>query len=194
MTAAGVAEPSKAVGDVLSVGLEMSRILGQNKMNQEEAEAAAEFVRDAAAAYQRALKTGSHGSAAIWLENLIKCAGSCGGNGLVFPPCARNPDGTAALIFTTTLRSDSITIRDNSIPTLEQEREGWPLQSIRFDEPLTREEFLDQTLPMFQWSVERACRFVVDVRDETEASEKMVYKARLRTVEQHFYKREQIQQ
>jgi hypothetical protein len=194
MSAAGLAEPSKSVEDVVQIGLEVSKALGANTMSKSETAAAREFVSAAAAAYKRALKSAPHGSAAIWLENLIKCAGSCGGNGLVFPPCARNPDGTAALIFTTTLRSDSITIHDNQIPTLETERQSWPTQKIRFEERLTREAFLEQTLPMFEWSVARACRFVVDVKDETEASEKMVYKARLRTVEQHFYKREQLQQ
>lgn len=194
MTKAGVAEPSKEVDDVVEVGLEVSRALGANTMNKPETAAAREFVNSAAAAYKRALKSAPHGSAAIWLENLIKCAGTCGGNGLVFPPCAKNPDGTAALIFTTMLGSESITIHDNRIPSLEAERQSWPTQAIRFDEPLSREAFLEQTLPMFEWSVGRTCRFVVDVKDETEASEKMVYKARLRTVEQHFYKREQLQQ
>jgi hypothetical protein len=194
MTAAGLAEPSKSVDDVVQVGLEVSKALGANTMNKSEASAAKEFVNAAAAAYNRAQKTAPYGSAAIWLENLIKCAGTCGGNGLVYPPCAKNPDGTAALIFTTTLRSGSITIHDNRIPSLETERQSWPTEAIRFEEPLSREAFLEQTLPMFEWSVARACRFVVDVKDETEASEKMVYKTRLRTVEQHFYKREQLQQ
>jgi hypothetical protein len=59
---------------------------------------------------------------------------------------------------------------------------------------LSPEQFLSQTRSIFNWSEERDCRFVVEIADETGTAEKMAYKTRLRTVEQHFYKHEPLRQ
>lgn len=190
LTANGVSQPSESVTELVEMGLLVERTLGKNKMNQEETKAALEFVRTAAETYEEASRSASHGSAAIWLQNVLRCAGACGGNGLQYPSCAVRSNGETALIFTAVLRSDSITVHENWFDELKEQRSGWPLQWLQFDRPLSTDEFLAQTKPMFDWSVARTCRFVVEVRDETGATEKLNYKARLRTVERHFYKHE----
>ena len=49
--------------------------------------------------------------------------------------------------------------------------------------------FLDGTRVLYRWSVERECRFYVNIYDATAAAEKAIYKERLDVVERHFYKR-----
>jgi hypothetical protein len=193
LKAAGLGSNAQTVEQVVRLGREAQEALGTNTMSKDSAVAAREFIRQAAAAYEDAKESRPHGSSSIWLESTLRSAASCEGNGLEFPPCARTPDGRPALVFTATLSSNAITLHDNQVPGLESARASWPLTSIAFDTPLSVDEFLASTKPMFDWSVERACRFVVLVADQTGAAEKTIYKTRLRTVERHFYKHEPLQ-
>ena len=53
---------------------------------------------------------------------------------------------------------------------------------------LTSQQFLDQTKPVYDWSVDEECRFFVRAFDMTAADQKELYKDRMRTLESHFYK------
>ena len=57
------------------------------------------------------------------------------------------------------------------------------------NEPLSEASFVERTQPWYDYSQRRDCRFFVDVYDETGPQEKLRYKALLKTVEGHFYKR-----
>ena len=46
--------------------------------------------------------------------------------------------------------------------------------------------FMMMTLPLFNWSVQKECRFAVRIVDRTDAHEKAVYKRQLRIVGDRF--------
>ncbi len=48
------------------------------------------------------------------------------------------------------------------------------------------------TNPLFRWSVDNGCRFVVRAFDTTGPTEKAIYKRQMSVLEQRFYKYEEL--
>jgi cell division protein FtsB len=114
-----------------------------------------------------------------------------GGRGLDHPPCWATPDGRAEYIFDIALTSQGLVIRDRDLPHRAQDRAALPLSGIVFGEELLPDRFLAMTGPLYQWSVDHECRFVVRAFDTTGATEKANYKRHMRVLEQRFYKYEE---
>ena len=160
--------------------------LGPNAMGIPPQRAASDFVKTASKAYES--RRGDAGSSEIWVSSLVTAFGRGEGNGLVFPPCVKHPDGRPAYVLTTTLGSSHITVMDREVE-LARSLDVFPLfAQIERGVPLAPSEFLTQTSGIFEWSRQRECRFFVWIEDATAQGAKQIYKQRLRTVEQHFYK------
>jgi len=110
------------------------------------------------------------------------------GKGTEKPACWATRDGRPEYIFDVTLSSAGIRIHDRALPLRRAQEASLPLQSIRFDQPLSPQKFRAQTRPLFDWGEARGCRFFVHALDGTGAAEKEVFKQRLRVMEEHFYK------
>jgi hypothetical protein len=171
--------------DRISLGRQVIDGLGQNSMGIPPSKAARDAIAAASKAYQS--QTGA-GSAEIWITAVTTAFGNGDGNGLVFPPCVKHPDGRPAYVLTTTLGSSHITVTDREVE-LARGLDVYPLfATIKRAVPLAPDEFLAQTSGVFEWSRQRECRFFVWIEDATAQGAKQIYKQRLRTVEQHFYK------
>lgn len=171
--------------DRISLGREVIDGLGQNSMGIPPQQAARDFIAAATKAYQS--QRGA-GSAEIWVSTMVTAFGKGDGNGLVFPPCVKHPDGRPAYVLTTTLGTGHITVTDREVE-LARGLDVYPLfGAVKRQTPLTPDEFLAQTSAVFEWSRQRECRFFVWIDDATAQGAKQIYKQRLRTVEQHFYK------
>lgn len=169
----------------IELGREVIERLGDNSMGIPPEEAAREFVEAAGKAYQS--QSGA-GSSEIWISTMVTAFGKGDGNGLVFPPCVKHPDGRPAYVLTATLGSNHIVVADREVE-LARGLDAFPLfAAIQRNVALAPSEFLTQTSAVFEWSRQRECRFFVWIEDATAAGAKQVYKQRLRTVEQHFYK------
>jgi len=115
-----------------------------------------------------------------------------GGRGLDHPPCWATPEGKPEYIFDVTLTNRGLILRDRALPHRVEDRKQLPIDKIVSNTELTPKRFLDITEPLFKWSIEHECRFVVRVFDETGAAEKATYKHLMRILEQRFYKYEVI--
>ena len=104
-------------------------------------------------------------------------------------PCWVDPDGEIDFLFDVLLSSDGIRMRENRIQSREVERGTLPIPDTDSGEVLSAAEFTRRTLPLYESSLAKNCRFFVTVFDATGATEKDLYKSLLRTVEGHFYKR-----
>jgi hypothetical protein len=104
-------------------------------------------------------------------------------------PCWVQPDGTIEFLFDVVLASDGIRMRENVFPARMRERATLPMPPSDPAEALSQQEFLRRTAPLYQSSLAANCRFFVSIFDDTGSAEKDKYKALLRTVEGHFYKR-----
>ncbi len=123
------------------------------------------------------------------MANLRRQAQS-GGRGLDHPPCWPTREGKAEYTFDVALTSRGLIIRDRELPHRMAERAELPFAGIVFGEDLTPEQFLSMTAPLYLWSVNNRCRFVVRAFDATGPTEKTLYKRHLRALEKHFYKYE----
>jgi hypothetical protein len=104
-------------------------------------------------------------------------------------PCWVDPDGEIDFLFDVLLSSEGIRMRENRIQSREVERGTLPIPDTDSGEVLSAAEFTRRTLPLYESSLAKNCRFFVTVFDGTGATEKDLYKSLLRTVEGHFYKR-----
>ncbi len=104
-------------------------------------------------------------------------------------PCWVKADGTIEYLYDVVLETSGIRMREISYPLRQDARAELPMPDINPNETLTDAEFLRRTKPLYAASVAKNCRFFVSVFDATGPSEKDLYKARLRAVEGHFYKR-----
>lgn len=110
------------------------------------------------------------------------------GKGASWPSCWTDSNGRNEYIFKIDLASEGIAIVDNPIPARVEEKSRLPIQAIKYGTLRTVQEFLSETRPLFDWSVERKCRFFVMLYDKTGANEKVRFKELMRRVEEHFYK------
>jgi hypothetical protein len=151
--------------------------------------------KDAAAeAMSKSLCEMQYDDPALRRECIQKIATIAGGKGLEFRSCWW--DKTVAPWRTKNIYEVALTDYGFIIRELDPEVEEYrvqkandlPVASIRANVPLTAAEFVEQTFPLFQWSEVNECRFYVRVYDETGPTEKNLFKSRLTTLEQHFYK------
>jgi hypothetical protein len=116
------------------------------------------------------------------------------GRGLDHPPCWATPDGKAEYIFDIALTSRGLVLRDRELAHRAADRAVLPLAGFLFGEELTPGYFLAMTQPLYRWSVDHQCRFVVRAFDTTGPSEKTIYKRHMQVLEQRFYKYEELNQ
>ena len=115
-------------------------------------------------------------------------ARSPGGAGTDNPSCWYDQDGTVAYLFDVALAADGFVVAAARAPQHEAERAQLPIGGVRQGRLLSEARFLIQTLPVYQWSVERECRFFVRAFDVTPADQKDLYKSRMQALESRFYK------
>ncbi len=111
-----------------------------------------------------------------------------GSGGADFPSCWYARDGTVAYLFDVALAPDGFVVSIARAPEHETERRQLPTASVRTSRLLTEGQFLRQTRPVYDWSVERKCRFFVRAFDLVAADQKDLYKRRMRILESRFYK------
>ncbi|MGH7837012.1 MAG: hypothetical protein ACREQC_04210, partial [Candidatus Binataceae bacterium] len=107
------------------------------------------------------------------------------GNGTELPPCWPTPEGKIRYTFNVTLVSDGIIIHDNPP---HQDEEQQLIKEVVVDKDLDAAAFLEVTSKPYAWAQAHKCGIFVRVYDRTGPGEKGLYKARLQTVEEHFYK------
>ena len=111
-----------------------------------------------------------------------------GGGGTDHPSCWYDDDGTVAYLFDAALLEDGYILQPARAPQHQRKRTALPLEPVLIGRTLSPTEFLEQTRPVFNWSVANKCRFFVRAFDLTAADQKELYKRRMRTLESHFYK------
>ena len=122
------------------------------------------------------------------IERLEAQARARGGGGTDHPSCWYDRDGTVAYLFDVALTADGFVMDVAHAPQHEAKRELLPIDAVRTGVRLTQAAFLSQTRAVYQWSVERECRFFVRAFDLTAADQKDLYKRRMRVLESRFYK------
>lgn len=113
-----------------------------------------------------------------------------GGGGTDHPSCWYDDDGSVAYLFDIALTDNGFVLKEAQSPQHRRERALLPLDDVVTSRTLTTEQFLAQTRPVFQSSVNNAkeCRFFVRAFDHTAPSQKELYKNRMRHLESRFYK------
>jgi hypothetical protein len=109
------------------------------------------------------------------------------GHGTELPPCWTTPEGKIRYTFDVTLVSDGVIVHDNPP---HQDEEQQVIKGVVLDKDLDAAAFLEVTNKPYAWAQAHKCAIFVRVYDNTGPGEKALYKARLRTVEAHFYKLE----
>jgi len=121
----------------------------------------------------------------VSLQEQLKAAGRGG----ELPSCWADQGGRIDYVYDVVLSSNGIRVRQIDYGQRLNERmliTSWvPDPSVS----LTEEAFLERTQPWYTYSQRRDCRFFVDIYDATGPQEKLRYKALLKAVEGHFYKR-----
>ena len=110
------------------------------------------------------------------------------GGGSDHPSCWYDRDGTVAYLFDVALVARGFVVDLARAPQHEAERALLPLDLVRTGSVVTQAQFLRQTRPVYEWSVQRKCRFFVRAFDVTAADQKDLYKRRMGALESRFYK------
>lgn len=111
------------------------------------------------------------------------------GQGGVLPSCWTTPEGRIDYILDVVLESGGIRIQESFPDRRRDERGRLPMDAIATGRTYSQLEFQALTKGVYDWSVDRECRFYVSIFDGTKDHEKERYKSLLTTVEGHFYKR-----
>lgn len=114
------------------------------------------------------------------------------GGGGVLPSCWTNADGKADYLLDVVLDGRGIRARETHSEARRQQRGRLPMAVVDSSAVYSKADFMLLTRALFDWSVERECRFYVTVYDETGSDAKEQYKALMQTVEAHFYKRQSL--
>ncbi|MXW00761.1 MAG: hypothetical protein F4X59_09985 [Holophagales bacterium] len=110
------------------------------------------------------------------------------GGGSDHPSCWYDRDGTVAYLFDVALVARGFVVDLARAPEHEAERALLPLDLVQTGRVVTQAQFLRQTRPVYEWSVQRECRFFVRAFDLTAADQKDIYKRRMGALESRFYK------
>lgn len=111
-----------------------------------------------------------------------------GGTGTDHPSCWYDEDSTVAYLFDVALTDEGFLLQPAHAPDHHEKRESLPLEDVAIGKNINPNQFLIQTRPVFQWSVDKGCRFFVRAFDLTAPEQKELYKTRMRTLESRFYK------
>lgn len=112
-----------------------------------------------------------------------------GGKGTEKPSCWYVRGTTRPeYIFDVALTSSGLLVQDIPNPGRSEEKAELPIADIQFGHAISEGVFLATMEPLLQWSDKHQCRFFVRTYDETALAEKELFKQRLRTLEQRFYK------
>lgn len=126
------------------------------------------------------------------LERLIariaEIESKLGGTGTDHPSCWYDEDNTVAYLFDVALTDDGFLLQPAHAPDHHENRKSLPLDDVAIGKNINPNQFLIQTRPVFQWSVDNGCRFFVRAFDLTAPEQKELYKTRMRTLESRFYK------
>lgn len=112
------------------------------------------------------------------------------GQGLVYPSCFVAEDGSTQYIFSVEFNEETLQLTALPVPGNEERWKQLQFDQITTGTGVVGERFTVETRPLFEWSEANACRFFVKVLDGTEAKNKQEYKAMMRLIEAHFYKKE----
>lgn len=111
------------------------------------------------------------------------------GSGTQMPACWADPDtGRSEYIFDIGLTSNGLVVHDNALPHRTEDQAELPLERLQFDAELSTAKFRSQTRALYEWSVEKKCRFFVRAFDLTGPTQKETYKRHMRVLEERFYK------
>ena len=111
-----------------------------------------------------------------------------GGTGSDHPSCWYDGDGDVEYVWDVALHERGFLLRPGPAPANAHLRAGLPLDATTTGRYITAAQFVEQTRPLYDWSVRRDCRFFVRAYDDTPATAKALYQNRMRTLEGHFYK------
>lgn len=116
-----------------------------------------------------------------------RIADSKEGNGLTLPPCWQR---NSQIVYT----YDALLLDSGLRLSINDSRDGMDMAGMRangseppIDSVISRQQFLERTRGMFEWSIAQRCRFYVRIVDGTSAQNKAGYKQTRTTVENHFY-------
>ncbi len=110
------------------------------------------------------------------------------GKGNEMPSCWAKPDGSVEYIYEVAVTSSGMNVRETYLPHRENDRGLLPISTVLQEQEVSSATFNSMMKPLFQWSIEKKCRFYVKIYDETGSTEKDLYKKRLKNVEGRFYK------
>jgi len=119
--------------------------------------------------------------------HLERQVASLGGSGDPVQCWYHPKTGKSEYIFDITLLDDGFVIKDNAIPHRAEEQAQLPIEMIEFGRKLTPQEFGQQAQPLYLWSREEECRFVIRLIDQVTGT-KDLFKRRERQLEGFFYK------
>jgi hypothetical protein len=114
---------------------------------------------------------------------------SAGKGGGALPSCWAQQGGKIDYVYDVILSSKGIRMREYEYGYRLKEQMAITQWVPDPKEIITDLEFTQRTRPWYDYSRHHDCRFFVVVYDETGPNEKALYKALLKTVENHFYKR-----
>ena len=110
-----------------------------------------------------------------------------GKGGLVFPSCFETKEGETQYVFA--IEFDEKNLILNALPTPGNELLWHQLEfnAITTGESILVEQYKTETEPLYIWSVDNECRFVVKIIDRTQPHSKSEYKTMREAIEGHFY-------
>jgi hypothetical protein len=107
-----------------------------------------------------------------------------GGYGL--PPCWVDEGGKIQYIFDASLRDGGIEVEDEATAGREEDQEKLPLDRVRFNQTMSKDEFAQAFQPLFAWSDRHGCRFFVKLYDDMKTGDRSEYKSLRAAVEGYF--------
>jgi hypothetical protein len=110
------------------------------------------------------------------------------GKGNEMPSCWAKPDGTVEYIYEVAVNNNGMIARNTNLTHRDADRKLLPTMMVIQNQQVSSSKFISMSLPLYQWSVEKKCRFYVKVYDLTGSIDKDIYKERLQTVVSLFYR------
>ncbi len=114
------------------------------------------------------------------------------GKGNEMPSCWATADGTVEYIYEVAVTSGGMTVRETILAHRKVDRGSLPVSMISLGQEVSETKFKTMVRPLYNWSVDKRCRFYVKVYDLTGPTVKELYKQRLKTVVGNFYRHPKI--
>jgi len=120
-------------------------------------------------------------------SQLNQCQG-VGKGGSSYPPCwADRETGRPEYVYDVAITDAGFIMRSTNLPHRMAEMKNLPIEAVRLGTEISTDEFLRTTMPLYQYSEKKNCRFYVRLFDKTGAMQKEIYKKHRKIVEGHFY-------